>query len=118
MSATIDEWFQFPSRMKLYGLMDRTKYIHDKHTAHIRGLKIKKKKKEQGETGEISQKQELKLRPTSPLLKNVKKYFSLCCRDRSIWGVWWAASLFDPNMRRCVNKNICTYIHIHNGLRE
>lgn len=54
----------------------------------------------------------------SPLFKNVKKCFSLCCRDRSIWGVWWAASLFDPNMRRCVNKNICTSIHIHNELRE
>lgn len=50
MSATIDEWFQFASRMKLYGLMDRTKYIHDKHTAHIRGLKIKKNQKKKKRT--------------------------------------------------------------------
>ena len=115
MSATTDQWFQFPSRMKLYGLMDRTKYIHDKHTAHIRGLKIikkkkKKKKKEQWETGEISQKQELKLRPTVPCSKMLKNVFRYAVETGRFGGCGGLRAYLIPT---CVGALTKTYVHTY-----
>lgn len=51
----------------------------------------------------------------SPLFKNVKKCFSLCCRDRSIWGCGGLRAYLIPT---CVGALTKPYVHTYTYITD